>query len=70
MTHTVIIESDRNFHRAPPTPAVDKKLDIAFDTVDQLDDDADLAFQLRGTASTHWWMPRCPCLVWRFVCAA
>ncbi|MDG3821070.1 type IVB secretion system protein IcmH/DotU [Pseudomonas aeruginosa] len=48
MTHTVIIESDRNFHRSPPTPTVEKKLEVAFDTAYQLDDDADLAFQLRG----------------------
>lgn len=48
MTINVTIDSDRNFHRTPPAPGVEKKLDIAFDTVDQLDHDADLAFQLRG----------------------
>ncbi|WJV25561.1 MULTISPECIES: type IVB secretion system protein IcmH/DotU [Pseudomonas] len=48
MTITVTVDSDRNFHRTPQSVGIDKKLDIAFDTVDHIDHDADLAFQLRG----------------------
>ncbi len=42
------IESDRDFHRTPPTQEIHNKPGVTFDTVDQLDYDADLAFQLRG----------------------
>jgi len=48
MTTVVSIDSDRGYHRTPPPPSVDRKQDIAFDTVAQLDRDADLAFRLRG----------------------
>ncbi|MDF3831472.1 type IVB secretion system protein IcmH/DotU [Cupriavidus basilensis] len=48
MSTTVTIGSDRNFHRTPPSPSIDQKPDIAFDTVELLDYDVDLAFQLRG----------------------
>ncbi len=48
MSTTVDINRESDFHRAPPSPAIARKDDIAFDTVAHLDQDADLAFQLRG----------------------
>ncbi|WAB90558.1 type IVB secretion system protein IcmH/DotU [Pseudomonas citronellolis] len=48
MSTTVNINRESDFHREQPTPAVGRKDDITFNTVAQLDHDADLAFQLRG----------------------
>ena len=38
----------QGFLRTPPVPGFDRKGDIAFDTVAQIDQDEDLGFQLRG----------------------
>lgn len=43
---TVLIRND--FERTPPTPVIPQKQQIGFDTIQHIDHDLDLGFQLRG----------------------